>query len=286
MTSSAAPDPDSSHAATLVRALLERHGIPKHRHASFVSEFFGLSRAASHQRVNRSSAWTLDDFQALARRFGEPLAQVLGAGDGTTTPTEAGIAAVLRIGALEMGCRMWLAEGAVTASGSSLVAMESGGSYVVMPATAALGLPTVPVARIEMSGVRTTAARIAVLDPDPDSARSTCTALRDSGIEAVAYLTVDELLRDIPHALFDGYVVDWHLHGQTALPVLSAVRGQPKKTALVLLSDRTRRGELDAAEIAAAMSSFRVQLLEKPVLAPMLVSALVNDGLTAARPAR
>src|SRR5690554_5214867 len=67
----------SSNAAQLVRALLERHGIPRHRHSSFVGEFFGLSRAASYLRVNKSSAWTLDEFQALADRFGEPLAQVL-----------------------------------------------------------------------------------------------------------------------------------------------------------------------------------------------------------------
>lgn len=277
--------PDSPQAATFIRALLERHGIPKHRHASFIGEFFGLSRAAAYQRVNRSTGWTVDDFQALAHRFGETLAQVLDDG-GTATSSDPGIAAVLRIGALEMGCRMWLADTHGTTKESALVALEASGSYVVMPATAALGLTTVPVARIEMSGMRQATTRVAVLDPDATSARATCTALRDSGIDAVAYLTVDELLRDIPHALFHGYVVDWYLPGQTAVAVLSAVRGQPRKTAVVLLSDRTRGRSVDAADIAAAMSAFRVQLLEKPVLAPTLVSALINDGLVPASPKR
>lgn len=272
--------PDDSHlqAAQLVRALLERHGIPKHRHSSFIGEFFNLSRAAAHQRVNKSTAWTLDEFQQLADRFGETLAEVVGA---TTTPHN-GTDAVLRVGALQIGCRVWFARESDDASSDALVAMQTAGSYVVVPATAAMGRESLRIARLEIGHGQVVVPRVAILDDDRDVANALCAHLRSAGIDAVAYYTAEELLADIPQGLFDGYVIDWLLpDNQTAVPLLAAVRNQPKRTALVLLSGMTRNGSVDPAEVAAAASSFKAQLVEKPVQPPFLLSALVTDGLGA-----
>ncbi|RYX88823.1 MAG: hypothetical protein EOO28_35000 [Comamonadaceae bacterium] len=281
MTSAPSSDGDSgSHAAQLVRALLERNGLPKHRHASFVGEFFNLSRAASHQRVTKSSAWTLDEFQALADRFGETLAQVLGA----TPAAESGHSAVLRIGGFEIDCRVWLMDDGEPAPESALVAMERAGFYVVVPATAGQGDTHRPVRRVEIGSGSAVAPRVAVFDDERDVANSVCGMLRASGIDAVPYYVADDLLADIPHGLFDGYVMDWMLPGkQTAVPLLAAVRGLPEHRAAVLLSGKTRTGDADPHEVGAATTRFRVQMVEKPVQSPMLLSALVTDGLGSTR---
>lgn len=275
------PDEDTpSHAAQLVRALLERHDLPKHRHASFVGEFFGLSRAASHARVNKSSAWTLDDFQALANRFGEPLAQVLGA----ISPDDTGTKATLNIGGMEISCRVWLTEDEATASVSSLVAVEKDGAYVVVPATAAAGGDAKRIARLEVAHDATPAPRVAVFDDERDVANSVCGMLRSAGIEAVPFYVAEELLEAIPQHLFDGYVVDWLLpDNRTAVPLLAAVRALPEHRAAVLLSGKTRNGTADPREVGEATTRFKVQMVEKPAQQPMLVSALVTDGLNATR---
>ena len=275
------PDEDSpSHAAQLVRALLERHGLPKHRHASFVGEFFDLSRAASHQRVNKSSAWTLDDFEALATRFGEPLAQVLGA----ISPDDSGTRATLNIGGMEITCRIWLAEDETTAPVTSLVARELEGVYVVVPATAAVGEDAKRIVRLEVAHDTTPAPRVAVFDDERDVANSVCAMLRSAGIEAVPFYVAEELLNTIPKHLFDGYVVDWLLpDNRTAVPLLAAVRDLPEHRAAVLLSGKTRNGTADPREVGEASIRFKVGMIEKPAQQPMLVSALVTDGLNATR---
>ncbi|WP_371436627.1 helix-turn-helix domain-containing protein [Polaromonas sp.] len=275
------PDDEApSQAAQLVRALLERHGLPKHRHASFVGEFFNLSRAAAHQRVTKSSAWTLDDFQALANRFGETLAQVLGA----SSTSDSGHAATLRVGGMEMGCRIWLAEDGDPSPPGKLVAMENAGVYVVVPAVAAVGQELLRVKRLEIDDEATPAPRVAVFDDERDVANSVCGMLRASGIDAVPYYAAETLLADIPQGLFDGYVVDWMLPGnKTSVALLAAVRGLPEHRAAVLLSGKTRNGTADPHEVGAATTRFKIQMVEKPVQPPTLVSALVNDGLSSTR---
>ena len=281
MTAPLPPDDESpSPAAQLVRALLERHGIPKHRHASFVGEFYGLSRGASHQRVNKSSAWTLDDFQRLANRFGEPLAQVLGA----VSPDQSGTNATLSVGSMAISCRIWLADDDTAVSVSTLVAMEIDGAYVVVPATAAAGEETRRISKLEVANDATPARCVAVLDDDRDVANSVCGMLRSAGIEAVAFYVADELLEAIQAHRFDGYVFDWLLpDNRTAIPLLAAVRGLPEHRAAVLLSGKTRNGLADPREVGEATLRYKVQMIEKPAQQPMLIAALVADGLNAAR---
>jgi CheY-like chemotaxis protein len=275
------PEEDSpSQAAQLVRALLERHGLPRHRHASFVGEFFNLSRAASHTRVNKSSAWTLDEFQALANRFGETLAQVVGA----VSLDDLGTKATLSVGGMEISCRIWLAEDEAAAPVSTLVAIEKEGAYVVVPATAAAGSSAKRIARLEVAHDATPAPRVAVFDDERDVANSVCGMLRSAGIEAVPFYIAQELLEAIPKHEFDGYVVDWLLpDNRTAVSLLEAVRKLPEHRAAVLLSGKTRNGTADPREVGEATIRFKVQMVEKPAQQPLLVSALVTDGLNATR---
>lgn len=72
--------PETSIASDAVRAMLSRHDVPKHRQASLVQELLGLSRAAAYNRTYGAAAWTLEELQLLARKFGETLPEMLGGG--------------------------------------------------------------------------------------------------------------------------------------------------------------------------------------------------------------
>jgi CheY-like chemotaxis protein len=267
-----------SLAAQVVRALLERHGIPKHRHSSFVGEFFNLSRAAAHQRVNRSAAWTLEELLALAQHFGESLSDVV-----NSRREDDGRPATLRIGGLQVSCRIWLDRTSSNASTDTFVAVENAGSYVVVPATAASTQNAVRIARLELVQSISTPARIAVLDDERDVANSLCDQLRGVGLEAVGYFAAEELMADISKTPYDGYVVDWLLSEGNAIPLLAMIRGQPKPSAVVLLSGKMRTGSADPMDVASASTTYRVQVVEKPAHLPLILSALELDGL---RPAQ
>jgi hypothetical protein len=281
MTASPASDEEPlSLAAQMVRALLERHGIPKHRHSSFVGEFFNLSRAAAHQRVNRSAAWTIEELFALAQHFGESLSDVVNAHSATTAK-----AATLRIGGMNVECRIWLADSAPNSSVDTFVAIESAGSYTVVPTTAASSRNAVRIARLEMALEKSTnpPLRVAVLDDEEDVVSSLCDQLRSAGMDAVGYSRAQELMDDIPQIPYDGYVIDWLLGEDNAVPLLAMLRGQPRAAAVVLLSGKMRSGSADPLDVASASTTYRVQVIEKPTHLPLILSALENDGLRSAR---
>ncbi|MDM0116775.1 helix-turn-helix domain-containing protein [Variovorax sp. J22R133] len=272
-----------SLAAHMVRALLERHGIAKNRQAAFVGDFFKLSRAAAHQRVNRSAAWTLEELSSLAQHFEETLSDVVAA-----HATALAKPATLRMGGASIACRIWLAEGSTDdakRAADSYVALEKDGAYVVMPTTA---IPTQAgrhIARLELvlehSAGETM--RIAVLDDEDDVAQALCDQLRTAGLEAVPYSTSQDLQEAISIKPYDGYVVDWLLAEGNAAPLLAALRAQSRPAAVVLLSGKMRNGSADPLDVASAATTYRVQVIEKPTHLPLLLSALENDGLRKVR---
>ena len=277
-TSQLPEDEHPSQAAQVVRTLLERHGIPKHRHSSFIGEFFNLSRAAAHQRVNRSSAWTLEELQSLGARFGESLADMLGA----RAPSD-GTRATLRVGGMQVGCRVWFAQEMDETHGDAFVAMENAGAYVVVPATAATARGSLRIARFEVDQARVVPPRVAVLDDERDVTNALCVQLRSAGLDAVGYFATEELLADISQSAFDGYVIDWLLRNGNAVPLLEAIRNQPKHSAVVLLSGKMRTGSADPNDVAAASATYKVPVFEKPAHLPLILSALENDGLAPTR---
>lgn len=264
--------------AQVVRALLERHGIAKHRHSSFVGEFFKLSRAAAHQRVNRSAAWTLEELQHLAANFGETLAEVVVAhGPDDARP------AVLRIGGFQTRGKVWLDRSRSPTESDNFIALEDEVGLTVVPATAIQNAKGVRVARLEVEQSVTEPARVAVIDDEQDVASSLCDQLRSFGLAADCFDDVDDLTRKIGKERYDGYVIDWLLRKGNASTLLATIRAQDTPSAVVLLSGKLRGGSADPADVAAACSTFRVQLIEKPAQIPLVVSALELAGLKLSR---
>lgn len=267
-------DEQLSMGALAVRALLERHGLPKHRHAAFVGDFFSLSRAAAHQRVNRSAAWTLEELKQLAENFGESLAGMVSAhGADDARP------AIVRIGGLQSKCKVWLDRSKAPAATDGLVALEDEAGLVVVAATAVTVQGGVRVARLEIEQSIMKPARVAVIDDERDVASALCDQLRSFGIAADSFDDVDALTSEMAKSPFDGYVVDWLLRKGDASQLLATIRALEHPSAVVLLSGKLRSGSADPADVASACTVFRVQLIEKPAQVPLVVSALELAGL-------
>jgi ActR/RegA family two-component response regulator len=280
--------PESTAAAPvaqLVRSLLERHAIPRHRHASYVGEFFRLSRAAAHQRVTRSNAWTLEEVQALAQHFGESLSEVV----RSPSASPDSHAARMHVGALRLDCEVWLGGDAGAGCTDALVAVREGeGPWTVVPSTtAALWQIVRRIDRLEIRPTTTRFLRVAVVDADHAAAATVCTQLAASGLEPLAYPSVEDLLNSAGQQDVDAWVVDWHTAAQAGgLAFLRSLRSGHEKIAMILLSGGTRTGRCDALAVAEAAVILHAQVLEKPVQVPFLVAALSNGfGSRACGPA-
>ena len=270
-----------SQAAHAVRALLGRHGIPKHRQAAFVGEFFGISRAASHRRTHGTAAWTLEELQSIAEKFGETLPEMLGGGR-----LKGGTRATMQLGDVQTPCRIWLQPADEDFGSGAFVAMENAGVYTVVPATAAVGQATLRVQRIEIDQSIDRPPRIAVLDDDRDVTKSICAGLLERGYDASPFNTIDALMAEIKHEPFDGYILDWKLRGgATVLPLIAMIREETKHGAITLVSGKFRDSAINTHEVAAASSNYNFQTFEKPVQLEFIVAALARDGLAPSRSA-
>ncbi|CAN7488308.1 helix-turn-helix domain-containing protein [Variovorax sp. LjRoot130] len=280
MTSSPPPDEDEppSQAAQAVRALLDRHGIPKHRQSTFVGEFFNLSRAAAHRRVHSTAAWTIDELQTLAEKFGESLPEMLGGGRA-----KGGTRATLQVGEVRAPCRVWFADGDELGN-ATFVAVESAGAYKVVPADSVpKSSRTRQIARFEIDQTIGPPARIAVLDDDKEVTKTICAVLREKGYEPVGFSAANALIAEIQRSPFDGYILDWKVRGGNALPVVAKIREQAVHGAIALLSGRLRDGSINTAEVAAASSQYNFRVFEKPAQIEFIIAALESDGLESPR---
>ena len=266
-----------SKGAQAVRGLLERHGIPKHRHSAFVGEFFELSRAAAHQRVSKSTAWTLEELTALAEHFGETLAHVVQPHAGGATETQAGLQATLCVGEAQMLCRIWLHPGHAPLPGDVFVALAAGDRHVVMPSVAVPAAHALRIARLEIDQCAPASRRVAVLDADTASGRSICDRLQSAGMDAQAFHDAAALAQAVAHrAGFDGYVIDWAPSDPGIHALLSAIRMQKPPRGLVVLSGSMRAEPQGLEALAQVLSRYKAQLVEKPVQLPLLLAALQN----------
>ena len=268
-----------SQAAHAVRALLSRHGIPKHRQAAYVGELFGISRAASHRRTHGSAAWSLEDLQSIAEKFGESLPEMLGGGRLT-----GGTRATLKLSEVESPCRIWLQPESEDFGSGAFVAMENAGTYTVVPAAAAGSLPTLRVQRIEIDQSVDKPPRIAVLDDDREATKAICAGLREKGYQAVPFSAIDALTAEIQRAPFDGYILEWKMRdGKTVLPLIAMIRDETKHGAIALVSGKFRDSAVNTQEVAAASSEYNFRTFEKPALLEFIVAALIRDGLAPVR---
>lgn len=277
MSAEKSADKDSamSRGAHAVRALLERHGIAKHRHSAFIGEFFALSRAAAHQRISRSTAWTLEELSALGAHFGETLGHVVAPlEDSSPESSLQSFRATLCLGASTIPCRIWLRPDNAAAPGDAFVALRTGNEHLVMPAGSTPDAHALRIARLEVDQKLSPHHRIALWNKNSRAGRKLCAQLENAGLEPYQFSVGSAFLDAARREPFDGYVIDWPIPESDIASVHAALSERRSPSAVVLICPPLRDDPRAVAELAETITSFKAQFLEKPVQAALLVSAL------------
>src|SRR5450432_3050159 len=92
-------------AVQCVRALMERHGLPKYRQSAWLADATGLSYSQAHRRMTGASTWSLEDIARVAELFGESLADVV-----SMTVPRTSVPGVMHVGATRLPVQLWLGE--------------------------------------------------------------------------------------------------------------------------------------------------------------------------------
>ena len=267
-------DDDAALGVACVRALLERHGLARHKHSPVVSEILGLSYSQSHRKMTGTTPWLLEELVRVARHFGEPLSALLEAGTG-----EVAQAGVLVAGGLRLPCRVWLTD-SPPGPHATLVAQHRHGQWWVMapgetvPGSGTQALQGVRRLVIEASPAPTR--HVAVLDDDRDVADSLAAQLSEAGLQAQAFYTVAALQAAMQAQRFDGFVIDWLLGGTTALAVIEAIRAQDAQCPIAVLTGQLLSRQADESEVARALQRFALLFYEKPVRAFIVAAAMMQ----------
>src|SRR5215217_3814805 len=110
----------ASLAVACVRALMERHGLPKYRQSAWLADAMSLSYSQAHRRMSGASPWTLEDLAKVAALFGETLADVV-----STVESGGAVAGTMTVGAAQLPCRIWLGQAVERQGTGSVVAVRT-----------------------------------------------------------------------------------------------------------------------------------------------------------------
>ncbi len=273
MTSSkpGADDGEQSLAAICVRALLDRHEVPRHKHSTLTADVLGLSYSHAHRKVQKDSTWSLEELKRMAEFFGETLAQLVSLGEA-----EAPRSAVLLAGSARVPCRIWLEQEAKSALPGSLVAIAVGSEWVVMPAGDNAPPHAFDIRLLVLQGDAQTARRIAVLDDKRDTTDSLVEALVASGFEATPFYAAQDLADAVRARPFDGYLIDWIIGNQDSRELIAGIRESDLQCPIGLLTGEFDTGRAQANEVADAVRRYKLMFFEKPLRLPIISAQLTQ----------
>jgi ActR/RegA family two-component response regulator len=277
MTVADAPRPDvsenapSSLAVACVRALMERHGLPKYRQSAWLADAMGLSYSQAHRRMTGASPWTLEDLAKVAGLFGETLADAVAA----TQPGSA-VTGTMNVGATAMPCRIWLGDEVDRRSAGPVVAIRTSVGWSAVPASEATGDVVYRIEKIEARPANATRKVIAVLDDDEDLTNSICAHFEASGYDARPFYRIADLLASAVAQKYDGYVIDWIVGETSVLKLVAALRERDPRAPIVVLTGQVLTGVVEEVDIAEAVRRYGLTFSEKPVRSAILEASLAR----------
>lgn len=268
-----APAPSSVESASLavrcVRALMERHGLPKYRQSAWLADATGLSYSQAHRRMTGASTWSLEDIARVAELFGESLADVVSlAAPRTSVP------GTMRMGTTTLPVQLWIGDAVDKPNPESVVAVQTSSGWTALVAGEATEGALYRIDRLEARPTLTARRVVAVLDDDRDLTNSICAHFESSGYDARPFFTIAELHSAINARRFDAYVVDWIVGETSALKLIAAIRTKDATCPIVVLTAQVMTGVVDEADIAEAVKRFDLVFHEKPVRTSILAATL------------
>ena len=260
-----------SLAVACVRALMERHGLPKYRQSAWLADATGLSYSQAHRRMTGASTWSLEDIARVAELFGESLADVVSlAAPRTSVP------GVMHMGTTRLPVQLWIGEAVDKPNPDAVVAVQTSSGWTALTASEATEGVVYRIERLEARPTLAARKVVAVLDDDQDLTNSICAHFEASGYDARPFFTIAELLSGLDARRFDGYVVDWIVGETSALKLIAAIRAKDASCPIVVLTAQVMSGVVDEADIADAVKRFGLVFHEKPVRTSILTATLAR----------
>lgn len=257
--------------ARRVRALLTRHDVPPARHSTVIADLLGFAYAQAHRRLGGTVAWELKELERIAAHFGESLVDMLRE-DGL----DDGVPAVLVVGAVRVGCRLWPGDALAAPPQNSLVALKAGDQWLVMAAPDAGAAPCHAILRITIVPTPARGRRIAVLDDHVGLATSIAGHLTDQGFEATPFDNLEELVQALERTPFDAYVIDWLLGDESAAELIRTIRASDRNCPIAILTGKMKSDIGIESEVAAAITHHSLIFFEKPFRLAIISAALTK----------
>ncbi|MEP7138727.1 MAG: helix-turn-helix domain-containing protein [Caldimonas sp.] len=266
---SAAPGEQPSFAVRCIRALMERHGLPKYRQSAWLADATGLSYSQAHRRMSGTSTWSLEDIAKVAELFGESLADVVSLASPRTS-----VPGTMRLGTTTLPVQLWLGDALDKPSPEAVVAVQTSSGWSALVAGEATEGVAYRIERLEARPPLAPRRVVAVLDDDRDLTNSICAHFESSGYDARPFFTIAELLASPQTRRYDAYVVDWIVGETSALKLIATLRARDATCPIVVLTAQVMSGVVDEADIADAVKRYDLVFHEKPVRTSILVATL------------
>jgi ActR/RegA family two-component response regulator len=278
----ATPAEPSSLAVRCVRALMERHGLPKYRQSAWLADAMGLSYSQAHRRLSGAAPWTLEELERVGALFGERIEQVVALGQSRSADE---VPAVLTLGSTTLQCRRWIGDVLENPRQESVVAVRTSTGWAAVSASEAPPGTAYRIERIEPRPAAVARKTVAVLDDDEDLTDTICEHLVASGHDARPFYEPAGLLKSSKLVRYDGYVVDWIVGETSALELIAALRAADPACPIIVLTAQVLSGLVDEAEIADAVRTYNLGFSEKPVRRSILSAMLGRAFAPAPAPA-
>lgn len=258
-----------SLAVRCVRALMERHGLPKYRQSPWLADAFGLSYSQAHRRMTGASTWTLEDLERVGALFGEKLVRVI-----TLDPAQGSVPGAMKLGSATLDCQLWLGEAVTNPRPDSLVAINTSAGWTAVLASEAGEAVTYKIDRLEAKPSAGARKVIAVLDDDQDLTNSICAHFESSGYEARPFYKTADLASSAKVQRYDGFVIDWIVGETSTIKLIASLREEDASAPIVVLTGQVLMGMVDETDIAEAVKTFGLVFSEKPVRMSILSATL------------
>ena len=260
-----------SLAVSFLRALMDRHGLPRYRQSAWLADAMGLSYSQAHRRMTGASPWSLEDLAKVAALFDETLSDLVSAGQPHTA-----VPGVMDVGGARLSCQLWLGDAVDQPRPDSLVAVKTSSGWAAVVAREASEGTTYRIERLEARPLATARKVVAVLDDDEDLTNSIVAHLEASGYDARPFYKTADLLAAAAAQRYDGYVVDWIVGERSVLKLIASLRAEDAECPIVVLTAQVLSGVVDEQDIADAVKRYDLVFSEKPVRTSILTATLTR----------
>ncbi len=258
-------------AVRCVRALLERHGLPKYRQSPWLADALGLSYSQAHRRMSGTSVWTLEDLERVGALLGENLADVVRLGEPSKS-----VPAIARLGSATFECRLWIGERLDHAGPTQVVALSTAAGWIAVVASEDTSQPAYAIDRLEASPAKSARKTIAILDDDQDLTNSMCAHFEATDYEARPFYKTADLLSSAKAQRYDAFVIDWIVGETSTLKLIAELRAQDSACPIIVLTAQVVSGLVNEEEIAQAVTKHGLVFSEKPVRMSILSATLTR----------